>query len=443
MCSEDSVSKRLRINALLVGETGLDKSALLRAAAELVPNSKYTSTLNSSVRSLIAIVVQEDDQYILRQGPVPAASGAICAINEIGRMNYEDQAGFLDAMQEGKIPFGKYGFNTTLNGSATFVMSANPTNNSSWRDAEKINLNEIPVIMPLLDRFDLFFVFRTVREKTKIAEYAFKKTDPHMMSDALQEQEDKNYDFLRKYVLYSKRFHPNLSEGARIMLVEYYFNIAIKFGSPRILDALLRITHAIARLKQKEIVETKDAIEAMEFYNVILQQLSEVVTIPKNPNDLAIDEITNILNVSRVPYDFTELVREVCKRNELVARYIGDNFSVEKNKKLRRLRDRFKEGIDNRILILKLKPLVLSWRSTYDDANNDSHKSTDNNNCYSLEGTKCKIPSTYQREEQQEFNSDSLHSTDLSDLSDVEKNDHSPKNREGNSSTDTRNKALG
>jgi hypothetical protein len=30
---EDSVSKRLRINALLVGETGLDKSALLRAAA--------------------------------------------------------------------------------------------------------------------------------------------------------------------------------------------------------------------------------------------------------------------------------------------------------------------------------------------------------------------------------------------------------------------------
>jgi DNA replicative helicase MCM subunit Mcm2 (Cdc46/Mcm family) len=33
---KDSISRRLRINALLIGETGLDKSALLRAAAELV-----------------------------------------------------------------------------------------------------------------------------------------------------------------------------------------------------------------------------------------------------------------------------------------------------------------------------------------------------------------------------------------------------------------------
>jgi DNA replicative helicase MCM subunit Mcm2 (Cdc46/Mcm family) len=85
----------MKNNALLVGETGLDKSALLRAASELVPNSKYCSTLNSSVRSLIAVVTQEEDHYMLRVGPVPPASGAICAINEIGRMNYEDQAGFL------------------------------------------------------------------------------------------------------------------------------------------------------------------------------------------------------------------------------------------------------------------------------------------------------------------------------------------------------------
>jgi DNA replicative helicase MCM subunit Mcm2 (Cdc46/Mcm family) len=77
-----------------------------------------------------------------------------------------------DAIQEGKIPFGKYGFNMTLDGSATFIMSANPTNNSSWRNAEKINLNEVPLISPLRDRFDLFFVFRTVRDRKVIADYA-------------------------------------------------------------------------------------------------------------------------------------------------------------------------------------------------------------------------------------------------------------------------------
>jgi DNA replicative helicase MCM subunit Mcm2 (Cdc46/Mcm family) len=73
-------------------------------------------------------------------------------------MNYDDQAGFLDAMQEGKIRFG---FNMTLDGSATFIISANPTNNSTWQNAEKIDLDEVPLISPLRDRFDLFFVFRT------------------------------------------------------------------------------------------------------------------------------------------------------------------------------------------------------------------------------------------------------------------------------------------
>jgi hypothetical protein len=34
---------------------------------------------------------ETDDNPILRLGPVPSASGAICAIDEIGRMSYEDQ----------------------------------------------------------------------------------------------------------------------------------------------------------------------------------------------------------------------------------------------------------------------------------------------------------------------------------------------------------------
>ncbi len=375
---KDSISRRLRINALLIGETGLDKSAFLRAETEIVPNSKYCSTLNSSIRSLIAVVTQENEHYMLRVGPVPAASGAICAINEIGRMNYDDQAGFLDAMQEGKIPFGKYGFNITLDGSATFIMSANPTNNSSWRNAEKIDLNEVPLISPLRDRFDLLFVFRTPRDRDVITNYAFKKTDPHMMSDKLYEEEEKNHDFIKKYILDCKKIHPTLSEEARIMLCEYYSSIAVNFGSPRILDGLIRISHAWARLRQKDVIDCEDVKEVMEFYNVVLQQLSESVTIPKNPFDLTVEEITNIVLNSEYPYDFMEAAKRACKTNESVARYIGDNFSVEHNKKLRRVRDRFAEGIDNRIVILNLKPLALVRRSSYEGKSNTANINSNN-----------------------------------------------------------------
>ncbi len=410
---KDSISRRLRINALLVGETGLDKSALLRAETEIVPNSKYCSTLNSSVRSLIAIVTQENEHYMLRVGPVPAASGAICAINEIGRMNYDDQAGFLDAMQEGKIPFGKYGFNITLDGSATFIMSANPTNNSSWRNAEKIDLNELPLISPLRDRFDLLFVFRTARDRKVIADYAFKKTDPHMMSDKLYEEEEKNHDFIKKYILDCKKFHPTLSEEARIMLCEYYSSIATNFGSPRVLDGLIRISHALARLKQKDVIDCEDVKEVMEFYDVILQQLSESVAIPKNPFDFIVEEITNIVLNSEFPYDCMEAAKRACKTNESMARYIGDNFSVEHNKKLRRVRDRFAEGIDNRIVILNLKPLVLARRSSYDGNNNNSHNSIRDDDKASIS-------------KQEESYNKILHSTDLTDLTDlIERNPQS------------------
>jgi replicative DNA helicase Mcm len=417
---KDSISRRLRINALLIGETGLDKSALLRAAAELVPNSKYCSTLNSSIRSLIAVVTQEEDHYMLRVGPVPAASGAICAINEIGRMDYEDQAGFLDAMQEGKIPFGKYGFNMTLDGSATFIMSANPTNNSSWRNTEKVDLNEVPLISPLRDRFDLLFVFRTARDRKMIADYAFRKTDPHMMSDKLYEEEEKNHDFIKKYILYCKAFHPQLSEDARIMLCDYYSSIAINFGSPRVLDGLYRTSHAVARLKQKDVIDCEDVKEVMEFYNVILQQLSETVTIPKKPFDSTVEVITDIVLKSEFPYDFVELVKHACKRNESVARYIGDNFSVEYNKKVRKVRDRFKEGIDDRIVICDQKPLVLVRRSSYSDNNNSSTVNESSNNTVGDNTVVIDDKTRISKEEEHEID-EILHSTDPTDPTDPNK----------------------
>ena len=81
----------------------LAKSRLLRETTKLVPNSRYESGQNSSGKSLTAIVVKEDESYLLRLGPVPLARQAMCAINELGRMNFEDQAYLLDMMEEGEF----------------------------------------------------------------------------------------------------------------------------------------------------------------------------------------------------------------------------------------------------------------------------------------------------------------------------------------------------
>jgi len=381
----DSVNQRLRINALLIGETGLDKSPMLRAATKLVAKSRYCSALNSSIRSLIGIVDKEDDNLMLRLGPVASSSGAICAIDEIGRMQFEDQGHLLSALQEGKIPFAKHGFSTTLDGSATFIMSANPnTNDGKWRHEGKIERNEIPLLGPFLDRNDLIFIFRTNRNKADIIKYAFDKAD---MDEFLYAEEERDFDRLRKYVSYCKRFHPVLSHESKNMLIQFYASVAAKTGSPRIFDTLKNISFAIARLKQKDAIEVEDADEAIEFYNVILQQLEEIVIITKDPRQLAVDEIISILSSTKYRYDFVELVKIACKNNEFVARYIGNDFHVESNKKLRSLRKRFLDGVDNRIVVVSLSPLVLEWRTNKTDQNDP----TDHND--QQEGKKSNIAS--------------------------------------------------
>jgi len=67
-------------------------------------NSKFTSAVNSTVRSLIGVVDKDvDTSGILRLGPIPSTNCAICAIEEIGRMSYEDQGFLLTALQHGTI----------------------------------------------------------------------------------------------------------------------------------------------------------------------------------------------------------------------------------------------------------------------------------------------------------------------------------------------------
>jgi replicative DNA helicase Mcm len=106
----DKTSKK--IHSILVGDPGLAKSLMLKEAVKLVPNSRYESVQFATGKSLTAIVTKEDgDTLILRIGPIPQAKGAIAALNEIGRMNHEDQGLMLDAMQEQEFTTNKFGQN--------------------------------------------------------------------------------------------------------------------------------------------------------------------------------------------------------------------------------------------------------------------------------------------------------------------------------------------
>ena len=170
--SEKRNPKRLRLNALLIGDPSLAKSTFLNKIVEVVPNSRYESCQSSTGLSLTAQVSKEEGGiYTLRHGPIPLANGSICALNEIGQMHISEHKHFLDCMQEGRFTLNKYGFNAPITTNTSIVASANPINNT-WRDPDEIQQNEFPTLTQIVHRFDFIFIFIENTEPKHLREYA-------------------------------------------------------------------------------------------------------------------------------------------------------------------------------------------------------------------------------------------------------------------------------
>ena len=201
--SADKTAKK--IHALLVGGPGLAKSRLLRESTRLVPNSRYESVQFATGKSLTAVVTQEEgNALMLRIGPIPQAKGAIAALNEMGRMDHEDQGYMLDTMQEQEFTTNKFGQNFHVDSPTVIIGSANPQG-GSWKfshDNEKVDLDKIPMIKPLIDRFDLIFAFKDSRDKDALAEYADKKSE-------MEDRPTPDYTaYIVKHIMYAKQRMP-------------------------------------------------------------------------------------------------------------------------------------------------------------------------------------------------------------------------------------------
>jgi hypothetical protein len=115
----------------------------------------------------------------------------------------------------------------------------------------------------------------------------------------------------------------------------------------------------IARLKLRNIVEGEDAIEACQFYNVILGEHSRVVNIPANPRDVVLNEFLYLLEAEQKPFQFEDLVKKACDNDEYIETYVGEHNKVRDNKRLRAILDMMLQN--SHVARIKVKPTVLQW----------------------------------------------------------------------------------
>lgn len=354
--------RRGRINVFFIGPPGTAKTTLLREAVKIVLNSRFVTAQNASGKSLTAIIDKEANggTTVLRLGVIPQAKNAICAINEIGSMSFEEQRYLQDVMEEGKFTIDKYGIHQEIESPTTILASANPYG-VGWKDV-RISRDEFPIRKELVDRFDMVCIFKDFTREDELRDYAEAKLEFD------ERNINHNYNFLSRYIQHARTFKPRVQPKATEYLKEVWIDLCKGGkGTNRTLDTLFRISKGLARLQLSEVVDEPIAKQATGIYINMLADYGEAIILKdENPREVAFQEIISVVKNTRAPITFIEAVKIACRNNVNVKDYIGRKMTPSENKRLRYLHDMFSQGREKAIRTVQSKPLTLVWSDRSD-----------------------------------------------------------------------------
>lgn len=115
---------------------------------------------------------------------------------------------------------------------------------------------------------------------------------------------------------------------------------------------------------------TDISTEVMESVKLMQLQYGNIIHTVADPRDVAIEGILYTIRNTTSPITFQKAANTVCKENEHVRSYlIGANnrMAIEHNKRFRDLRDRFLDvaGLPgSKVVVTSNKPLTLAWSAT-------------------------------------------------------------------------------
>jgi len=188
--------------------------------------------------------------------------GNLVLLDELDKMGGRDQAGLLQAMEEGYYTIVKGKHRERFKAEVRVVATAN-------------NINKIT--KPLLDRFDFIFEVKTMPREERA------KGVETIVENFFGNGEKKGHKVLRAYLNWIRDFEPMIEEGDTPIVVEMLrkyillTKTAIDDVSYRNLElSILRIAYAMAKL-EKSNIKPRHIEEAIIFKDRMLKKLVGVV----------------------------------------------------------------------------------------------------------------------------------------------------------------------
>lgn len=182
----------------------------------------------------------------------------------------------------------KGGFIATLNARTSILAAANPV--FGKYDPYKNILDNVNLPIPLLTRFDLVFIVKDEPDPARDEVLAKHVLDMHAKL-TFPRTPPIDFQMLKKYIIYTKKLDPELSEEARKRLSDYYVElrrlaqpgqIAV---TPRWLEGLIRLSIARARLLLHPRVTEDDALRAV----ALMRRMLETVAVDQNTGGKQVD----------------------------------------------------------------------------------------------------------------------------------------------------------